>query len=66
MDGTFTEGWFTHPNHGLIRVFSKNGGWLYQCYTKNGQKALSKERLLDQWVWALSEAADQDLGAVQK
>ena len=62
MDGIYTEGWFTHPTQGLIRVFSKGGEWLYQCYTKNGQKALSKERPLDSWTWALSEAAYEDFG----
>ena len=60
MDGTYTEGWFTHPTQGLIRVFLKGGEWVFQCYTKNGQKALSKERPLDSWTWALSEAEQQD------
>jgi len=61
MDGTFTEGWFTHPSQGLIRVFLKGGEWVFQCYTKNGQKALSKERPLDSWTWALSESAPGQL-----
>ncbi|MFA7382166.1 MAG: hypothetical protein WC001_01810 [Desulfurivibrionaceae bacterium] len=60
MDGTYTEGWFTHPNQGLIKIFRNETGWYYRCYTKNGQKALSKERPLDNWTWALSEAASQD------
>lgn len=59
MDGTFTEGWFNHPNLGLIKIYLSSGDWVYQCYTKNGQKALSKERPLDSWTWALSEPADR-------
>ncbi len=55
MDGSFSEGWFTHPTLGLIRVFVKGTDWVYVCYTKNGQKALSKERPMDSWTWALSE-----------
>ena len=62
MNDTYTEGWFTHPNHGLIKIFLKNGSWLYLCYSHNGQKALSKERPLDRWIWALSEAATHDCG----
>ena len=55
MDGTFTAGWYNHPTLGLIRVYLKGNEWVYQCYTQNGQKALSKERPLDSWTWALSE-----------
>lgn len=64
MDGTYSEGWFTHPNHGLIRIFFKSGEgeWVYQCYSQNGQKALSKERPLDSWTWALSDATHKDYG----
>ncbi|MFH1019257.1 MAG: hypothetical protein V1782_01395 [Pseudomonadota bacterium] len=62
MDGTYSEGWFTHPNHGLIRVFNKGGEWVYQCYSQSGQKALSKERPLDSWTWALSDATLKDFG----
>ena len=59
MDGTFIEGWFNHPNLGLIKIYLTGGDWVYQCYTKNGQKAVSKERPLDSWTWALSEPADK-------
>ncbi|MBU0730863.1 MAG: hypothetical protein KKA70_14090 [Proteobacteria bacterium] len=60
MDGTFQEGMYTHPNLGLIKILFKNNNWVYQCYTKSGDKPLSKERPLDQWTWALSEAASEE------
>jgi len=62
MEGSYTEGWFTHPTIGLIRISQKNMDWYYQCYTRNGQKAVSKERPLDTWTWALSEASAKDFG----
>ncbi|ADH85063.1 hypothetical protein [Desulfurivibrio alkaliphilus] len=55
MEGTFQEGWYTHPTLGLIRVFTSGSEWVYVCYTSNGRKALSRERPLDGWTWALSE-----------
>lgn len=55
MEGSYREGWFIHPNLGLIRIFIKGPDWVYVCYTRNGEKALSKERPLDSWTWALSE-----------
>ncbi|MFH7319168.1 hypothetical protein ACHHRT_01005 [Desulfurivibrio sp. D14AmB] len=55
MEGSFREGWFKHPTLGLIRIFIKGPDWVYVCYTSNGEKALSKERPLDSWTWALSE-----------
>ena len=57
MEGTYQEGWYSHPNLGLIRVFISGPDWVYVCYTKNAQKPLSKERDLDSWTWALSEPA---------
>ena len=57
MDGTYNAGWYEHPSHGLIKVYQNDLDWVYRCYTKNGQKPLSKERKMDQWIWALSEAA---------
>ena len=59
MDGMFAEGWYEHPSLGLIKIYLKSGEWVYQCYTKNGQKALSKERPLDSWTWALSEPSEK-------
>ena len=60
MDGSFAEGWYNHPNLGLIKIFLKEGrDWVYQCYTKNGEKPLSKDRPLDSWTWALSESTDE-------
>lgn len=55
MDGPFKEGFYNHPKLGVIRIFQKEGGWVYQCYTQNGQKAVSRERSIDTWTWALSE-----------
>lgn len=60
MDGRYKDGWYTHPNLGLIRIFLKDYDWFYQCYTQNGSKPLSKERALDSWTWALSEPANID------
>jgi len=56
MDGAMTPGWYNHPQLGLIKIFTnKHNEWVYQCYSKSGTKALSKERPLDQWTWALCE-----------
>lgn len=57
MEGKFSEGWYQHPTMGLIRVYVNGGDWVYVCYTRNGQKPLSKERKMDSWSWALSEPA---------
>jgi len=58
MQGNFKPGWYEHPTHGLIRVsMNTSMGWTYRCYTQNGDRPLSKERPLDHWIWALSEAA---------
>ena len=61
MDGNYKEGFFKHPTLGKINVFEnqKQKIWVYKCYTKNGRRALSKERRLDQWTWALSEEVEQ-------
>ena len=56
MEGPVKEGFYNHPNNGVIRIFQKeNGNWVYQCYTQNAQKAISREKSLDNWTWALSE-----------
>lgn len=57
MEGSYKEGWYHHPSLGLIRVFVSGSDWVYVCYTRNGKKALSKERTIDGWTWALSEPA---------
>ena len=57
MDGAYKDGWYNHPSLGLIKVFLNNHEWVYQCYSTNAQKVLSKERPLDSWTWALSEEA---------
>ncbi|MDZ7641098.1 MAG: hypothetical protein U5J62_03605 [Desulfurivibrio sp.] len=57
MEGTYQEGWYNHPTLGLIRIYVSGTDWVYVCYTRNGKKALSKERPLDGWTWALSEAS---------
>ncbi len=60
MDGGFKEGWYKHHTLGLIRVFvDRTGSWVYQCYTKNGAKPLSRPRPMDSWTWALSEEAEE-------
>jgi len=56
MEGSVKEGLYNHPSQGVIKIFQdKSGSWVYQCYTKNGQKAISREKSLDSWIWALSE-----------
>ncbi|MCK5232840.1 MAG: hypothetical protein KAR13_21380 [Desulfobulbaceae bacterium] len=60
MEGNYSAGWFNHPSLDLIKVFVSNQDWVYQCYTKNGQKAVSKEKTLDAWTWALAENAYVD------
>ena len=56
MQGNYESGWFEHPSLGLIKVFpNASGDWVYRCYNQNGDKPLSKERPMDQWIWALSE-----------
>ena len=54
MQGNYEAGWYEHPSNGLIKIYNSAAGWVYRCYTRNGDKPLSKERPLDQWVWALS------------
>ena len=56
MEGPVKEGLYNHPSQGVIKIFHKeNESWVFQCYTKNGQKAISREKSLDTWTWALSE-----------
>ncbi len=57
MEGNYKEGWYKHPSLGLIKVFLGKGSiWVFQCYTQNGSKTVSRIRDLDQWTWALSTA----------
>ncbi|MEW6428619.1 MAG: hypothetical protein AB1568_11355 [Thermodesulfobacteriota bacterium] len=58
MDGPMNPGWYSHPQQGLIKVFIKNGQWVYVCYSTDGTRALSRPRAMDAWIWALSEARD--------
>jgi len=60
MQGNYTKGWFKHPSHGLIKIYTNKAGWVYRCYTANGTKPLSKERAIDQWIWALSEEVKKE------
>ncbi|MCD6388045.1 MAG: hypothetical protein J7L69_01445 [Desulfobulbaceae bacterium] len=60
MEGAIESGWYDHPNLGLIKIFMKGSSWAYQCYSKTGKKSLSRERDLDQWIWALSEPVKMD------
>lgn len=56
MDGQIYEGWYRHPKHGLIKIFANDKStWVYQCYSASGTRALSKERIVDSWTWALCE-----------
>jgi len=56
MEGGCKEGWYEHQSMGVIKIFqNQNGSWVYQCYTSNGAKPLSRERPLDSWTWALSQ-----------
>jgi hypothetical protein len=61
MEGPYESGWYTHPNLGLIKIFSDKDQWVYQCYAENGHKPLSKSRPLDQWTWALSNRKEDEL-----
>ncbi|MGM0680732.1 MAG: hypothetical protein ACQES8_00695 [Thermodesulfobacteriota bacterium] len=55
MHGEFQEGWYKHPSLGIVKIFRNGDNWVYQCYTTNQKKALSHERPLDTWTWALCE-----------
>ena len=59
MDGPIASGWYEHPKQGLIRIFQKNGQWVYVCYTSNGQKPLSRPKAVDPWLWALSQKNEE-------
>ncbi|OKY76766.1 MAG: hypothetical protein BM485_01465 [Desulfobulbaceae bacterium DB1] len=60
MDGQYKPGWYIHPNLALIKIYQSGQSWVYRCYSSSGQKALSKERPLDQWTWALSEPSPEE------
>ena len=60
MEGNYHSGWFKHPTLDLIKIFDSNNEWVYQCYTKNGKKPVSKEKTIDSWTWTLAEPADLD------
>ncbi len=56
MDGQIIEGWYRHPSSGLIKVFlNSSESWVYQCYSDNGARALSREKQMDSWTWALCQ-----------
>lgn len=60
MDGQITAGWYRHPNLGLIKIFENDKrAWVYQCYSESGARALSKEKPMDSWTWALCVSAPQ-------
>lgn len=60
MDGAFSEGWFQHPNLGLIKIHKTSAqSWVYVCYTSSGSKAVSKERPLDAWTWTLCQPEER-------
>ncbi len=59
MDGAMEAGWFMHPKNDLIKVFLSGDQWVYQCYSSNGKRVLSKERPMDSWTWALSTPANR-------
>ena len=59
MDGSIASGWYEHPQLGLIKIFLKDDQWVYVCYTRNGQKALSRPKTVDNWLWALSEKNEE-------
>ena len=54
MDGQVKPGWYRHPNLGLIQVYvNVNQEWVYRCYSESGTRALSTEKPIDTWTWAL-------------
>ena len=60
MDGQITAGWYRHPKLGLIKIFENDKrAWVYQCYSESGTRALSKEKAMDTWTWALCDAASK-------
>ena len=60
MDGQITAGWYRHPKLGLIKIFENDKrSWVYQCYSESGTRALSKEKSMDSWTWALCAHAPQ-------
>lgn len=60
MDGQITAGWFRHPKLELIKVFENDKQtWVYQCYSESGKRALSKEKALDSWTWALCATTEE-------
>lgn len=59
MDGAYEAGWYYHPQIGLIKIHeSGDKGWVYVCYSESGQTALSREKPLDAWTWALCMPKD--------
>lgn len=58
MDGQIIAGWYRHPKLGLIKIFERNNrAWVYQCYSDSGARALSMEKSMDAWTWALCDPA---------
>jgi len=59
MDGQINPGFYRHPKLGLIKVFAnEKQDWVYQCYSDSGSRALSTEKLIDNWTWALCTLDD--------
>ncbi|MBA3013737.1 MAG: hypothetical protein FP815_02160 [Desulfobulbaceae bacterium] len=56
MDGQISAGWYRHPKLGLIKIYQNNKqAWAYQCFSDSGTRALSREKSLDTWTWALCD-----------
>lgn len=62
MDGQITAGWYRHPKLGLIKIFESKNAWAYQCFSDSGARALSKEKSMDAWTWALCEKSSMKDG----
>lgn len=58
MDGSIREGFYRHPQQGLIRISEKDGAWVFHCFSADGSRQLTmKGKKVDNWLWALSEEA---------
>ena len=60
MDGQVTTGWYRHPKLGLIKIFvNEKREWVYQCFSESRARALSREKEMDNWTWALCKSAGE-------
>ena len=58
MEGKIIAGWYQHPKLGLTKIFENDQQmWVYQCFSDSGQRALSREKEIDSWTWALCTPA---------